>query len=93
MDYPKETIAINKQGKEEARILIDKGEFIRYKYKDIKTGKEISKYTILLRTDKGMEHYFVVPYQGKELVVKRVAEKGSKKRMVWDEKNKKVMEF
>lgn len=93
MEYPKEVIAASKQGKEEARILIDKGEFVRYRYKDIKTGKEISKYTILLRSEKGIEHYFIVPYQGRELVVKHTKENRNKKRKIWNQKNKKIIEF
>ena len=92
MQYPKEVIAVSSQGKEEARILIDKGRYARYSYVDIKTGKETSKYTILLDNGKEIEHYFIVPYSGKELVVKRAKEKG-KKRKIWDKKGKKIVEF
>ena len=93
MQYPKEVVAVSSQGKEEARALIDKGTFIRYSYIDIKTGKTAAKYTILLDNGKEIEHYFIVPYQDKELVVKKVKESKGKKRKIWDENGKKIVEF
>ncbi|MEM4336570.1 MAG: hypothetical protein QXG86_01030 [Candidatus Woesearchaeota archaeon] len=93
MKLPKDVIAVTKDGKEEARILIDKGEFIRYKYRDLNTGKELKKYSILLRSDKGIDHYFLVPYKGKELVVKKFSESKTKKRKVWNEKTERIVEF
>lgn len=87
MAYPKEVLAKAK----EARVLIDKGRFVRYSYIDAKTGKAPSKYTLLLNDGKQIDHYFIVPMKGKELVVKRVKESIKKKRKVWDKGKKKTV--
>ncbi|MCX8147271.1 MAG: hypothetical protein N3D84_02290 [Candidatus Woesearchaeota archaeon] len=91
--YPEEVIATNKQGKKEARILESRGTFIKYSYEDIKTGKAVKKYTVLLRDENNnIEHLFIVPYNDKELIVKHVKE-GPKKRKIWDKRAKKIIEF
>lgn len=88
MKYPKEVLAKAK-GKEEARVLIDRGKFVRYRYIDTATGKASAKYTLLLNNGKEIGHYFIVPMKGKELVVKRIKE--SKKRKLWDKEKKKIV--
>ena len=52
MEYPKETITINKQGKKEVRVLQEKGSFVKYAYLDPKTGKKTAKYSLILKCQK-----------------------------------------
>ncbi len=51
MQYPEETITTNKQGKKEVRVLQEMGKYVKYNYLDLKTGKETSKYSLILRSE------------------------------------------
>jgi hypothetical protein len=95
MEYPDETIAVGAKGKREARILRSMGkDFIVYGYFDVDAGKALSKYSILLRNEKGeIEHLIVVPAGGRELVVKHVTEKSPERRGVYDVKSRKIVYF
>jgi len=84
MDYPEEVITVNKKGKKEVRVLIDKGKYVRYGYIDIETGKKQSKTALILNN----EHYFIIPLKdGKSLFVKKEGKSSIK---IWDKDNKKV---
>ena len=84
MDYPDSVIAVNKKGKKEVRVLIDKGEYVRYGYIDLKTGKQESKTSIILNNK---EHFFIIPLKdGKSLLVKKEYKSSIK---VWDKDKKK----
>lgn len=96
MEYPDETIAIGAKGRKEARVLESKGkDFVVYGYVDIVTGKPLSKYSVLLRREKGeVEHLFIIRLpKGKELVVKHETEKSPEKRGIFDEKAREVLYF
>ena len=49
MEYPEDVITINMQGKQEVRVLQEKGQYVKYNYLDLKTGKETSKYSLILK--------------------------------------------
>jgi len=87
--YPEEVIAVSKKGEREARILVSKGEYLKYRYKK-ETGEEVpNKYTLILRTEEGFEEFmFVKTASGRELVVKHEIKKQSPK--VFDEKKKTI---
>ena len=85
MEYPDSVITINKKGKKEVRVLLDKGNYLRYGYIDIKTGKQEAKTSIILNK----EHFFIIPLKdGKSLLLKK-EEKSSIK--VWDKEKKKLI--
>ncbi len=87
--YPDEVIAVSKKGEREARVLVSKGEYLKYKYKK-ETGEEVpNKYTIILRTEEGYEEFmFIKTASGKELLVKHEIKKQPPK--VFDEKRRRV---
>lgn len=92
MEYPEETIAINKKGKKEVRVLKEKGQYVKYNYLDLKTGKETSKYSLFLKSENKQEHLFIVPMKtGKSLILKQ--EIDNKKRKIWDNKKKKAIDI
>ncbi|MBS3097987.1 hypothetical protein J4209_04295 [Candidatus Woesearchaeota archaeon] len=92
MDYPEETIAINKQGKKEVRVLQEKGQYVKYNYLNLETGKKTTKYSLILKNDSSKEHLMVVPLKtGKSLVVEQKKEQRELK--ILDEKKKKTVEF
>ncbi|MDD5171767.1 MAG: hypothetical protein PHF60_01905 [Candidatus ainarchaeum sp.] len=95
MEYPDEVIAVGAKGKKEARVLKSIGkDFVVYGYVDAETGKPESKYSILLKRESGeVEHLFIVPAGGKELVVKHEVEKNPEKRGIFDSKTGKVVYF
>jgi len=95
MEFPEETIAIGAKGKKEARVLRSSGsDFAVYGYFDIETNSALSKYSILLKKNGGIEHLIIVPIAGKkEMVVKHEIEKNPKKRGIYDEKTKKIIFF
>ncbi len=95
MDYPEETIATGAKGKREARVLKGRGQdFVVYGYVDVETGKTLEKYSILLKgADGRIEHLFIVPAGGRELVVKHGIEENPRERGIYDPKTKKAVRF
>ncbi|NYZ74370.1 hypothetical protein H0O00_04465 [Candidatus Micrarchaeota archaeon] len=95
MEYPDDVIAVGTKGKREARVLRSMGsDFVVYGYVDIESGKELGKYSVLLRRESGeVEHLFIVPAGGRELVVKHEIEKKPEKRGIFDSKAGKVVYF
>ena len=82
-EYPKDVVAISMQGKAEVRILIDKGRFVKYNYKDIKTGRVTSKFSIILRNSAGKEeHLTMIPLKGRFLALPMKGDRSSRK--VWN---------
>ena len=91
MDYPESVITVDKKGNKEVRVLVDKGQFVRYQYMDPKTGKivENGKSSIILQTPKGEEHLYIIPMKGnKALVVFPKSE--AKERKIWNKNTKKA---
>ncbi len=89
--YPKEVLTKNKAGKEEARVLVDQGKYIRYKYEDIKTGKADNKVRLILDSNGKKEHYFLIPIkQDRRLMIHA---KKAECKEVYDEKSKKIVKF
>ena len=90
-DYPNEVITHDRKGNREVRLLVDRGEFVRYRYMDPKTGKivEKGKFSVILKSSRGKEeHLYIIPIKEKKaLVVWPSQEK--KKRMVWSKKKSK----
>ena len=87
--YPDEVIAVNKQGKKEVRVLLEKGQYVKYTYIDPETSKIVreGKESIILKNDKArLEHLFIIPVKGKSLLIRKPDDKTRK---VWD-KNKAV---
>ena len=90
MQYSEETITTNKQGKKEVRVLQEMGQYVKYNYLDLKTGKETSKYSIILRSESKQEHLFIVPIKsGKSLILKQ--ETDNKKRKARDKEKKRAV--
>jgi hypothetical protein len=93
MKYPEEVVTVSKSGKREARILIDRGVFVRYSYRDVRSGKMERKVKlVLIENGKVKEEYFLFPLkeEGKFLMV-RAENKGNRK--VYDEVNKEVVDL
>ncbi|MBI2530086.1 MAG: hypothetical protein HYW05_03005 [Candidatus Diapherotrites archaeon] len=92
--YPDEVITQDRKGNPEIRILLDKGQFVRYHYADPKTGKllEKEKFTILLNDENGkLTHFYAIPMQkGKRYLLIEVQEKGIE-RKVWDAQKRKAV--
>ena len=91
MDYPGSVFTVDKKGNKEVRVLVDKGQFVRYQYMDPKIGKllESGKFSIILQTTKGEEHLYVIPMkQGRALVVFPKSE--AKQRKIWNKDMKKA---
>jgi len=93
--YPKEVIAISR-GKSEARIFIEKGNYIRYTYVDPKTNKLIKKgkESIFLKNEKGQyEELFIIPLKENKSLLFKTKEKADavKARKVWDKKKNKAV--
>ena len=91
--YPKEVLTKSKAGKEEARVLIDQGKFIRYRYIDTKTGKADKKVSLIMDSNGNKEHYFLIPIkQDRKLMIEQKTPKSESKE-IYDDKNKKVIKF
>jgi hypothetical protein len=89
MEYPESVITKSKKGEKEVRLLVDKGQFIRYQYMDPKTGKivEKGKFSIILKTAEKEEHLYLIPLnKGKALVIYPKSE--AKQRKVWNKQTK-----
>ena len=92
MKYPKETLAKSSSGKLEARVLVEKGKYVRYTYVYPETGKEVKKgkESIWLKSDSGRtEHLFFIPMKDKSLVIRKVESPSGRK--IWDAKKKKII--
>ena len=91
MQYPEETIAVSKQGKKEVRVLQEKGQYVKYNYKDPKTGKETTKYSLILKSENKKEHLMAVPLKtGKSLIIKQEIE--DRKIKLWGKDKKKEVD-
>lgn len=95
MEYPDDVMTVGAKGKKEARILKSMGrDFVVYGYVDTESGKELGKYSILMKRESGeIEHLFIVPAGGKELVVKHEVEKKPQKRGIFDAQARKTVYF
>jgi hypothetical protein len=89
MEYPESVITKDKKGNKEVRLLVDKGQFVRYQYMDPKTGKivEKGKSSIILKTAEKEEHFYIIPIKkGRALVIFPKSE--VKQRKVWNKTTK-----
>ena len=89
--YAESVITTSSKGKKEARVLVERGEYVRYTYFDAETDKLVAegKETMILRNEGGkLEKLFIVPIPGgKSFVFKRKdVDVGAR---VWDPKKKK----
>lgn len=95
MDYPESVLTKDRKGNIEVRVLVDKGQYVRYQYMDPKTGKivEKSKTSIILKNKEGKEeHLYIIPLQpNKALLIKPSS--GEKSRKVWNKEKKKEEEL
>jgi hypothetical protein len=83
MNYPEEVLTTSKKGKVEVRSIIDTGEFVRYEYLDPQSGvKTENKYKLVLKTDTGLEEFFIIPMKGKRSLLIPMETKGERK--LWD---------
>jgi hypothetical protein len=91
MKYPDSVIAAGSKGKKEARVLVERGEYVRYTYVDPETDKPIKegKETVILRNHLGeYEKLFIVPISGGKNFVFRKRDVDVKAK-VWDKNEKK----
>jgi hypothetical protein len=89
--YPDPVLTESSKGKKEARVLVERGEYVRYTYFDAETDKLVAegKETVILKNDAGkLEKLFIVPISGGKSFVfkKKDVDKDAK---VWDAKKKK----
>jgi hypothetical protein len=89
--YPDSVVTESSKGKKEARVLVERGEYVRYTYIDAETDNIVAegKETVVLRNDSGkLEKLFIVPISGGKSFVfkKKEVDAGAK---VWDPKKKK----
>ena len=86
MEYPESVITVNRKGEKEVRRLLRRGEFVEYDYIDPETGevKENGKKSIILKSGKNKEHYFLIPLKNGRFLA--VLDKEAKDRKVWDGK-------
>ena len=91
MSYPKEVMTRSRAGKEEARVLVDRGAFVKYRYVDKETGKEDKKVSVILNGEQGREHFFIIPLKGERSLLIKQKSEGLKK--VFNENTGKVVEF
>lgn len=91
--YPKECTTKSSSGKVEARVFEERGEYLKYGYEDVETGKVIAKYSLLLKNENGeYDHLMIVPTkEGKEYVVYH--KKGEHPKKVYDTKNNRIIEL
>lgn len=89
MRFPDEVLTKSKKGKVEARALIDKGEFFKYRYLDPNTGEESESKVKLVLLGEKKEEYFIIPVKGNRFLLLPAEYKGMRK--VWD--GKKVLEI
>lgn len=82
--YPDDVITRDRKGNPEVRWLVDRGRFVRYQYRDPKTGKllEKGKFSIILKGARGEEHFYLIPVQNRFLAIP--VKEGNKKRKLWD---------
>lgn len=90
--YPDSVITFDKLGNPQVRWFLDRGKFVKYQYRDPKTGRllEKGKWSVILRGQEGEEeHMYIIPLPGKRgLVVWPKEEK--KGRMVWNAAKKRA---
>jgi hypothetical protein len=86
MKYPESVLTKNQKGEIEIRNLLERGEFIKYNYADPETGKimKSGKFSIILKSDKGEQHIFLIPIKGNRFLA--IEDKEKKPRQVWDGK-------
>ena len=86
MEYPEPVLTRNRKGEPEVRNLLERGEFFRYNYTDPRTGKvmESGKTSIILKSDKGERHLFLIPVKGGRMLA--IEDREKKARSVWDGK-------
>jgi len=89
--YPDSVITTSSKGKKEARVLVERGEYVRYTYFDAETDKIVAegKETVMLRNNSGkLEKLFIVPISGGKNFVFRKKDVDAEAK-VWDPKKKK----
>ncbi len=70
----------------------EKGQYVKYNYLDLKTGKETSKYSLILKSDSSKKHLFIIPLKNnKSMIVKD--EKEDRKIKIYDKDKKKEISF
>jgi len=83
--FPDSVLTTTKKGEVEARMLIDRGKFVRYRYVDAETGEDKGggKVKLVLSPENGgMEEFFVIPTKGGRSLLLKAEVKGEK--MLWD---------
>lgn len=88
MEYPKSVLTKTQQGKIEARVLLSKGKFVEYLYKDPKTGEVVKggKRKLCLKDEGGVRQYMIIPLKGERSLLIESKEEVNKE--IWNEKRK-----
>lgn len=86
MKYPESVLTKNQKGETEVRNLLEMGEFVKYNYADPETGRimESGKFSVILKSDKGEQHLFLIPIKGNRFLA--IEDKEKKARQVWNGK-------
>ncbi len=86
MNYPDSVLTKNKKGQTEVRWLLRKGTFVEYNYRNPKTGKvlEKGKRSIILKSGKEEEHYFIIPLKQRNKFLLIIPNEEKQERKVWD---------
>ena len=86
-EFPKETLTKSAKGKEEARVLVERGKYVLYSYAEPETGKEASngKRSLILESGSGKrEHYFIIPIQGRRSLFLKEKNSSEEKKKIWN---------
>lgn len=94
MRYPESVLTKDRKGSLEVRNLISRGDFVIYDYRDPSTFKQVEnrKRKLYLKDKSGkIEEYYIIPTaSANHSLFITPKEIKTKKREVWNEKNKKA---
>ena len=94
--FPEEVIAITSKKRREVRLLVERGQYVKYTYLDEKTGKLVKKgkESVFLKPKgakgKALEQLFLIPLSGARNFMIRERKPPGK---VWNTKRKKAEEM
>ena len=94
MQYQGSVKTKDRKGNEEIRLLVVKGQYVRYQYLDSNINKIVQKgkTSIILKSEDKQEHLCIIPLKdNKYLLVK--PKEDEKQRKVWNPKAKKEEEM
>lgn len=84
--YPKEVIAESKRGEKEARIFLESGKYLIYRYLSLKNMRFERKFKLVLKSENGAREYLVIPLKGEKRFLMIEKEDDCLSKKIWSEK-------